>query len=148
MSGREGAFVWGRDWIMNTLKQMICVWVADKEAFGAVTDYSSVKGPQPYLTCMLNLACEPSLLISPEEKEKSNLVRKQVQLAVKVLSLTAWCSSSYSNEEILVNIVLFSNVWQMQQTFCSKLCKDLSLFSLTLSYLLGAVCNICHTSWW
>lgn len=33
------------------------------------------------MACVLNLACEPSLLISPEKKGRSNPLRKQVQLA-------------------------------------------------------------------
>lgn len=56
LSGRQRR-LWGSDWLF------------------------CVKGPQPYLACVLNLACEPSLLVSLEKKGRSNLLRKQVQLA-------------------------------------------------------------------
>lgn len=55
LSGRQRG-LWGSDWLFR------------------------VKGPQPYLACVLDLACEPSLL-SSEKKGKSNPVRKQVHLA-------------------------------------------------------------------
>lgn len=100
------------DWIMNTLNQMICVWVADKEGFGAVTDYSVWKDHSHiWPACWISHVSHHSLFLWRKRGDQVCLGSK-CSLPLKVLLLTAWWSSSYCNEEWWwVNFGYFSSVF-------------------------------------